>query len=83
MPQKESAKKRLRQTAKRNERNRSIKSRMATAVRNAKTAPPEERDAVLKRAVSAIDRAVKAGVIKKETAGRKKSRLVRELARTA
>ena len=83
VPQKKSAKKRLRQTGKRNERNRSIKSRVATAGRNAKAAPHEDRDAALKRARSAIDRAVKGGAIKKETASRKKSRLVKELGGTA
>ena len=79
MPQKKSAKKRLRQTDKRNARNRGIRSRMATAVRAAREASPEEREAALKRAVSIIDRAAKAGAIKKETAGRKKSKLAKEL----
>lgn len=79
MPQKKSAKKRLRQTEKRNARNRSIRSRTATAVRNAKAAAPEERDAAFRRAVSLIDKAVKAGTMKKQTASRKKSRLAKEL----
>jgi small subunit ribosomal protein S20 len=83
VPQKKSAKKRLKQNATRNQRNRSVKSTMATAVRGARAASPEERDGALKRAVAAIARAEKAGVIKKQTANRKKSRLVRELSGTA
>lgn len=79
MPQKKSAKKRLRQAEKRNARGRSLRSRTATAVRTAKAAPPEERDAALRRASSLIDRAVKAGTLKKATASRKKSRLAKEL----
>ncbi len=83
MPQKKSTIKRLRQAKKINTRNRSVKSAMATAVKKVKTAPPEECEAAFKRAVSTIDRAVKAGVIKKETASRKKSRLAKEIAREA
>lgn len=83
MPQKKSAKKRLKQTSKRNARNRGIRSRMATAVRGAREASPEERDAALKRAVSAIDKAAKAGAIKRETADRKKSKLVRDLTQSS
>ena len=56
---------------------------MATAVRAAKAASPDEREAALKRAVSVIDRAAKAGAIKKETANRKKSKLTKELGGSA
>lgn len=77
MPHKKSTVKRLRQTKKQNARNRGIKSRVANAVRQAKEAAPEEREAALRRAVSEIDKAAKAGVYKPETAGRKKSRLTR------
>lgn len=83
MPQKKSTIKRLRQTKKINAKNRGVKSTVATAVKKARTAPPEEREVAFKRAASAIDRAVKAGVLKKETASRKKSRLAKELAREA
>lgn len=79
MPHKKSTIKRLRQAKKINEKNRSIRSAMATAVKKAKTAPTEERQAAFRRAVSTIDRAVKAGVIKRETAGRKKSRLAKTM----
>ncbi len=80
MPQKKSAKKRLRQDQKLQMRNRSIRSRMQTAIKTALAAPPDESDAAVRRAVSAIDRAVKAGVIKKATASRKKSTLMKQVA---
>lgn len=81
MPHKKSTIKRLRQDKKINERNRSIKAAMATAVKKARTAPPEARDAAFKRAASSIDKAIKVGVIKKESGSRKKSRLAKELGR--
>jgi small subunit ribosomal protein S20 len=77
LPQKKSTIKRLRQDKKINARNRAVRSQVATAIRKIKTAPAEERDAALKGAVSAIDKAAKAGVMKKETASRRKSRLVK------
>jgi small subunit ribosomal protein S20 len=80
LPHKKSTIKRLRQDAKLNERNRAMRSRLATAVKQAKAAPSEEKDAALSRAVSVIDKAAKHGVIKKATASRKKSRLTKELA---
>jgi len=83
LPQKKSAKKRLRQNEKLNQRSRSIRSTMATAVKRARAAGPEDRDKAFKNAVSAIDKAARAGVIKKETAGRKKSKLAKELGRAA
>lgn len=83
MPHKKSAKKRLRQNERLNQRNRAIRSTMATAVKKARAASPDDRQAALKGAVSAIDKAAKAGVIKKETASRKKSRLAKELGRAA
>ena len=77
LPQKKSAIKRLRQNEKQNARNRSIKSKMATAVKKVESAPAEEREQALRSAVSVIDKAVKVGVIKKATADRKKSRLMK------
>ncbi len=83
MPHKKSTIKRLRQDKKINERNRSIKAAMSTAVKKARAAAPEERDAVYAKAVSAIDKAIKVGVLKKESGSRKKSRLAKELGRKA
>lgn len=83
MPQKKSTIKRLRQDKKINARNRATKSRVATAVKKARAAGPDDQPAALKKAISEIDKAVKTGVIKKETASRKKSRLMKELNRAA
>jgi len=77
LPQKKSAKKRLRQNEKLNARNRAVRSRMATVVKKVQSAPAEEREQALRAAVSVIDKAVKVGVIKKATADRKKSRLMK------
>ncbi|MFH1689508.1 MAG: 30S ribosomal protein S20 [Candidatus Eisenbacteria bacterium] len=77
MPQKKSAIKRRRQDEKLNAKNRAIRSRVATAVKKVNSAPVEEREPALRAAVSLIDKAVKVGVIKKATADRKKSRLMK------
>lgn len=77
MPQKKSAIKRRRQDEKVNARNRAIRSKVATAVKKFQSAPAEEREQALRAAVSVIDKAVKVGVIKKATADRKKSRLMK------
>ena len=77
MPQKKSAIKRRRQDEKVNARNRAIRSKVATAVKKVQSAPAEEREQALRAAVSVIDKAVKVGVIKKATADRKKSRLMK------
>jgi len=77
VPHKKSAKKRLRQREKITAHNRAWKSRVAGAVKLADAAKPEERVKAVREAVSTIDRAAKVGVIKKETARRKKSRLMK------
>lgn len=77
MPQKKSTVKRLKQGKKAAARTRAVRSRAASAVKKARTAGPEERDAALRRAVSEIDKAAKKGVIKKRTASRRKSRLTK------
>lgn len=77
MPHKKSAKKRLRQRDKLTANNRAWKSRVATAFKAARAASPEEREAAIRHAVSTIDRAAKVGVVKKETARRRKSRLMK------
>jgi small subunit ribosomal protein S20 len=77
LPQKKSTVKRLRQSKKLNARNQAIKSRVATALRRAKEADAEGRDAALRKAMAEIDKAAKAGVYKKETANRKKSKLMK------
>ncbi len=77
LPHKKSTIKRLRQSKKLNERNRAVKSKVATAIKRAETAPPEEREARVREATSVIDKAVKSNVIKKNTASRRKSRIMK------
>ncbi|HOB28704.1 MAG: 30S ribosomal protein S20 [Dethiobacteria bacterium] len=81
MPVTRSAEKRMRQTSKRTARNRRIKSMVKTAIRRFEEALQSgdrelARDKLIK-AVRQIDRAVAKGVIHKNTAARKKSRLTR------
>lgn len=83
MPHKKSTVKRLRQSKKLNSRNRAIKSRVGTAVRQAMEASAEGRPAALRTAIAEIDKAAKAGVYKKETANRKKSKLMKAVREAA
>jgi small subunit ribosomal protein S20 len=78
LPHKKSAKKSLRQDEKRNARNRAVRSRMSSAVKRARGASDDERDAAVREAVSVIDKAAKVGALKKGTADRKKSRLMKQ-----
>jgi small subunit ribosomal protein S20 len=77
LPHKKSAIKSLRQDEKRTARNKAVKSRMATAVKKARVADETGKNAAVRSAVSEIDKAAKVGVIKKATADRKKSRLMK------
>jgi small subunit ribosomal protein S20 len=67
--------KRKRQSEKRRQHNQAVASRLRTLTKQATS--PE----ALRTAVAALDKAANAGVIHKNTAGRRKSRLVRRLAR--
>jgi len=73
-----SALKRIRTTAKRRLRNRTVKSSVRAAVRkfNDLTTAP-----ALRTAMSALDKAVSKGVLHRNTAARKKSRLAQKLNR--
>ena len=76
-----SAEKRIRQSAKRNERNRAARSAMRTAIKkvrgavDAGDAPGAET--ALREAVQLIDRTVTKNVVHRNTAARTKSRLVK------
>jgi small subunit ribosomal protein S20 len=74
-----SALKRARQTTKRTARNRANTSQLRTALRNFRQAlaagKPAEAKTAFSGTVSMIDKAVKKGVIHKNTAARYKSRL--------
>ena len=76
-----SAKKRIRVSAKRQIRNKHIKSSTKTAVKKVSVAVDKGNSAdaktLLVQAISAIDRAASKGVYHKNTAARKKSQLAK------
>jgi small subunit ribosomal protein S20 len=76
----------LRQSKKRRLRNISVKSTVKTAFKKAKTAIKKKIEGAKEtaiRAISLIDRAVSKGIIHKNTAARKKSRLIKKLNKSA
>jgi len=80
----QSAKKRIRQNAKRRMRNRVYRTRARTFVKHARIAiesgdSDSAADAV-RKAVSELDRASSKGVIHRKNAARRKSRLMKHLA---
>ena len=85
MPNNPSAKKRMRQEQKRRAHNRSVKSIVKTQVTKARVAiatpviNAEDAEAAVRAAVSELDRAAKKGVIHKNNAARRKSRLMKQL----
>jgi small subunit ribosomal protein S20 len=78
-----SALKRMRQNERRRLRNRTVRSKVRTAVKTARTAlgtgGAEARTSVTD-AIRALDKAVSKGIIHRNTAARKKSTLARRLA---
>ncbi len=82
-----SAQKRIKQTAKRTEINRKRKSQIKTAIRAVMDAiSAKQKDVAataLKKAESTIMRGVSKGILKKETASRKVSRLVASVKKVA
>jgi len=63
-------------------RNRTIKSRVATFVKKVRTAQSkEEAEQLLSKTFSVIDTTARKGIIKKQTAARKKSRLAKLVAK--
>lgn len=81
MPITASAKKALRQNRRRHTRNLVRKGTIKKTVKGALNASEKERATALASAFKAIDKAAKRGVIKKNTAARKKSRLIKALER--
>jgi small subunit ribosomal protein S20 len=76
----ESAKKRIRQSAERQARNRALRSRVRGAIKKFRGGPETERPEMLGATVSEIDRAKKKGVLHRNAAARYKSRLARRAA---
>jgi small subunit ribosomal protein S20 len=79
-----SAKKRIRQTQRRRLHNRVFRTRARTAVREARVAAKSgdgaETKAKVEQAVSELDRAASKGVIHRNNAARRKSRLMKKQA---
>ena len=74
MPIIKSAKKAARQATKRTAKNQEIKKNIKVALKNFKNKPTAEN---MKKIQSEYDKAVKKGLMKKNTASRRKSRLAR------
>ena len=78
-----SAIKRVRQDVKRRARNRMIRTRMRTYVRSARESLAEgdqaEAAEAIRQAVSEVDKAAQKGVIHRNAASRRKSRLMKKL----
>jgi small subunit ribosomal protein S20 len=78
-----SAEKRARQNVRRNEINRSNRSKLRTSIKNLRTAVAgQDKNAsgeLLAPTISLIDKAVNKGVIHKNTAARYKSRLTKHV----
>lgn len=82
-----SAEKRIKVIRRRTLRNKSLKSALRTAIRRFEDAltgaPREEAEAALRKALVAIDKAVTKGILHKNNAARKKSRLTRRFNKQA
>ncbi|MSU19926.1 MAG: 30S ribosomal protein S20 [Pedosphaera sp.] len=83
MPNTKSAERRVRNSARKQTANHSVKSRLKTLEKNylslASAGKKEEAASALRTVTSAFDKAAKSGVVHKSTAGRKKSRLTLKL----
>lgn len=82
MPNKKSAEKELRKTVKRNAANKKVATKLKTLVK-ANLKQIKANDSKVKedfsKTMQAIDKAAKKGIIKKNTASRKKSRLMKRI----
>jgi small subunit ribosomal protein S20 len=74
-----SAIKRIRSNERKRVQNRIIRTRTRSAVSIAKTAGKETKEAAIRTAIRELDKAASKGVIHKNNAARRKSRLLREL----
>jgi small subunit ribosomal protein S20 len=78
-----SAMKRIRQSEKRRLRNAAVRSTVRTSVKSARAAieggQADQARETLQRTIQILDKAVTKGVIHKNTAARRKSRLTRQL----
>ena len=74
-----SAIKRIRQNERRRVRNRAVRSKVRTALKVARAVEGTEKRATIEEAIRFLDKAVTKGVIHRNTAARKKSKLARRL----
>jgi small subunit ribosomal protein S20 len=85
MPNTKSAERRMRNSATKQLRNRSVKSRLKSLEKRytaaLTTGKKDEATTALRASLSAFDKAVKFGVVPRATANRKKSRLTLRLAK--
>jgi len=82
MPNKKSAEKELRKTVKRNAANKKVSNKLKDLVKvNTKQIKAGDKEVKkdYTKTIKAIDKAAKKGVIKKNTASRKKSRLMKKI----
>lgn len=85
MPNIKSAEKRVRTSAQRRDRNRMQKSALKTSIKRfhkAVEVDTANADAVLQQTIKTIDKAAAKGIIHKNAAARRKSRLTKKLAQT-
>ncbi|MFN8179377.1 MAG: 30S ribosomal protein S20 [bacterium] len=81
MPQHKSNEKRMRSSKKENARNRAVKSTLKTVSKKVMSSSPQDAEAAYREASSELDRAAKKGIIPRQRADRKKSRLARAVNR--
>jgi small subunit ribosomal protein S20 len=74
-----SAMKRIRQNERRRLRNRTVRSKVRSALKVARTLEGPEQRTTIQEAIRSLDKAVSKGVIHRNTAARKKSALARRL----
>ena len=79
MPNKQNAKKALRQTLKRAALNKTRRDAYKNALKKAVKSTGAESKDLVRQAQKALDKAAKRGVIKKNTAARKLSRLMKKV----
>lgn len=78
MPNIKSAKKRLRQSRKRREHNKDVKSSIRTVTKKLlQTESADEAEPLFRRASALLDRAARRGIVSENAAARRKSRLSR------
>lgn len=78
MPNIKSAKKRLRQSRKRREHNKDVKSSIRTVTKRLlETESHDKAEEMLRQATSMLDRAARRGILPRNAVARRKSRLTR------